>query len=324
MKLIGLVIVFISVVSVSTFAWAPKLGIFDSGGQTVELPRDVKDAVTSCRKAVQEALTKRVSRMSVDFPVGTKFGVEITPKKQRRSDTPSTPTLVDLQRSDRELARLFVDMFQPVGGDNIATCFADETTADAAKQAWKGDATASCRILSMDGRKAKKIKKNARGFAAKMSLEMDDEADTSGPFQLPKNCEVALFVAPGPKELLVIERICETAGMGTLVILLNARLWSIDKFATLTAKQLFLTDFQSVFCLTAAPQKEAPGCLLYRTFPFDWVLARKPSVGKPKTLLNYSERPTLEECKSAYDAIQVSELEKGFENIAENIATWLK
>ena len=43
---------------------------------TTNIPRDVKDAVSKCRSAMQEALKNHISRMDVEFPVGTKFGVE--------------------------------------------------------------------------------------------------------------------------------------------------------------------------------------------------------------------------------------------------------
>ncbi|KAG7351966.1 DUF1995 domain containing protein [Nitzschia inconspicua] len=198
---------------------------FGSGNQakssTATLPRDVKEAVSNCRQATQQALQNRLSRMDIEFPVGTKFGVEKTPTatktKKSASDTlgDGGPTQAILDRSNRELARLFVEMFQPVGGENIVVAFVEEELADAAKQKWKGDAGASSRILAMNRSKAKKkaAKKTtkAKGFAAKLAAEVgdDNEDKPSGPFQLPPKTEVALFVAPGPKELVVIDKICQ-------------------------------------------------------------------------------------------------------------------
>ena len=116
----------------------------------VSLPRDVKEAVSKCRAATQEALKSQISRMDIEFPVGTKFGVEKT-KKTKSSPVSDAPTKTILDQSDRELARLFVEMFQPVGGDHLCVVFNDQGLADLAKKQWKDDAGASCRFCSVLG-----------------------------------------------------------------------------------------------------------------------------------------------------------------------------
>ncbi len=294
--------------------------------QQDEFPKDVKDAVSKCRAAVQEALGQRLSRMDIEFPVGAKFGVEKqanNEKKQRTSrDEQGAPTRAVLDTSDRELARLFVEMFQPVGGEHIAVVFSDESLADEAKKAWKSDSTATCRILSTGRSKKKNAKKKKpQGFAAKMEAEVGNSA-SSGPFALPDGIEVALFVAPGPKELVQVEKTCNKVGMETLVVLLNARLSSIDNFGSDEAEKLFLQDFEPVFSLCAAPQEAAPACLLHRAFPNDWLVARKPKVGNPKVIATFSDRPTEEDCREAYDSIEVGDLEKNVEGVLENVAGW--
>ena len=330
------------------------------------LPRDVKDAVSKCRAATQEALKNRISRMDVEFPVGTKFGVEkdaVSKKKKsnkllpnnKKTTTTTTnsnvieggPTREQLDLSDRELARLFVEMFQPVGVENIVVAFTDQRLADQAKRKWKDDtSSSSCRILALNRRRMDKkkamaaAKKNKpKGFAAKLAAEVDDDTAASGggggggPFQLPETCEVALFVAPGPKELIVIEKICNQVGMGTLVILLNARLSLLQQqeqqqkvtiFGTKATEQLFTQDFESIFCLSAAPQEEAPNCLLYRAYPNDWILARKPKVGPPKPILQQTTKPTTQQCQHAYDSLELSDVEKGVETALENVAGWFR
>jgi len=237
-----------------------------------------------------------------------------------------------LDQSDRELARLFVEMFQPVGSDNIAVVFNNAGLAELAKNIWKSSYGANCRIMAIDrktgagkNKKGGKIKKGM-GFAAKMAAEVEESSDDiggGGPFDLPKNIEVALFVAPRKKELRQVEKICSKVGMGTLVILLNARLSTIDNLdSSNETEQLFTKEFQPVFTLAAAPQEQAPGCLLYRSYPNPWVLARKPKVGPPKPILTQDNKPTAEECKQANDALELSEVEKGIENVMENLAGW--
>ncbi|GAX23561.1 hypothetical protein FisN_14Hh261 [Fistulifera solaris] len=290
----------------------------DNNKNLPSLPKDVKEAVSKCREATQEALKNRISRMDIEFPVGTKFNVE---KSATKSKGP--PSLQDFQRSDRELARLFVDMFQPVGGDRIAVIFKDDDQAKQAKNLWKGDASAASRILALNRGKKQRTAKKSLGFANKLAAELEEEK-SSGPFSLPENIEVALFVSPGPKELVVVEKICDQVGDGTLVVLLNTRLASISNFGSTAATKLFTQTFESVFHLAAAPQDAAPNCLLHRAYPKDWVLARKPAVGPPKSMGRWSQRPTLEECASTFQSLQLSDVERGVENVVENVASWLK
>jgi hypothetical protein len=291
--------------------------------KTDNLPRDVKDAVTRCREATQEALKGQISRMDIEFPVGTKFGVEKTPKGNKMMKE-GAPNPNFLEQSDRELARLFVEMFQPVGGENIVVAFTEQSSADMAKKKWDDGFTS--RVMAMNRKKSNKNKKNKpKGFAAKLAAEVEDTpGDSSGPFELPQGTEVAIFVTPGPKELVVIEKICNQVGMGTLVVLLNARLSKVSNFGTDDAAKLFTQDFEPVFCLSAAPQAVAPDCLLYRAYPGEWVLARKPKVGQPKPLLSQKAKPTIEECQEAYDNLEMDDFEKGVENALENVAGWFR
>ena len=308
-------------------------------GLTCEVDRDgsaqrwPKEAVSKCRAATQEALKNRVSRMDIEFPVGAKFNVEPPPKRKKSatSSGDNSPTKEDLERSNRELARLFVDMFQPVGGEHLTVVFPEVHGADAAKKKWKGDSTAQCRIVSLDRRKSaassKKKKPKARGFAAKLAAEIEDDGSGSvgGPFRLPDNTEVAVFVSPGPKELVIVERVCQEVGMGTLVVLLNARLSTIKNFGTTAATNLFTKEFENVFHLAAfQPQEVAPNCLLHRSYPGQWSLARKPSVGAPKTILVTKDRPSADDAAIAFDNLEISDMEKGVENMVENVAGWFK
>ena len=302
---------------------------FKSKGLYANLPRDVKDAVSICRESVQKALQKRVSRMNVEMPVGAKFGVEQQKGKKKSSaanvinDDSNGVSRDTLEKSDRELARLFVDMFQPVGGENISVVFRETRQANAARRKWANDSTASCRITCVEkgstgknssgsGKKKKKM-----GFAAKLAAELD--SDVGGPFSLPKNCEVAIFVSPGPKELIAIERVCNQVGMGTLVILLNARIEKMEKVSS-----FFEENFEDIFHLAAAPQDVSPDCLMYRAYPEDWLLARKPKVGQPKVIAQQNNRFTSDECKISFENMEMGDFEKAAEGVLENVANWFR
>jgi len=297
---------------------------FGKSRSNKSFPKDVKEAVSRCRASVQEALGKRVSRMDIEFPVGANFGIEKLREKSAKQSSSGgdagVPTKALLDTSDRELTRIFVEMFQPLGGEAICVIFTDMALADKARSIWKDDSSATCRILSLGRKKSGASQKKTKGFAAKMAEEVDE--DEGGPFALPEKTELAIFVAPGPKELLVVEQVCNKAGMGTLVILLNARLASLSNFGTEAAKVLFLEQFEPVFSLCAAPQEVAPSCLLHRSYPNDWMMARKPKVGQPKLILEQCYRPTVENCKAAYDSMEIGELEQGVENVLENVAAW--
>ena len=291
--------------------------------------------------------------------MGTKFGIEknngINKRKGGKlasvlssvNDSSSTSGLTRdvLDTSDRELARLFVEMFQPLGGDHISVVFHDTNLAEAAQQAWKGDVGAECKITSLNkGKKVKSAlkemkskqgmsglgmgasgggkKSKKKAFATKMNEEFDDSS--SGPFRLPEGCELALFVSPSIKDLITIKSICEDVGMGTLVVLLNARLSLIESFGSEENEQFYKNEFESIFYLSVAPQQAAPGCLMHRSYPNDWIVARKPKSGAPKTIATYTDKPSEKELSDAYESIEVGDMEKATETILDNVSTWLK
>ena len=131
-------------------------------------------------------------------------------------------------------------------------------------------------------------------------------------------------MAPGPRELLAVERTCRAAGPGVAVLLLNARLSLVESYASEDARALF-DSFVPVWSLTAAPQGAAPGCLVHRAYPGPWVLARKPKVGPPKTFARKEGAPFTEgECAEAFAGVEVSGVERGAEKLAENVASWFK
>lgn len=288
-------------------------------------PRDVKEAVSRCRASVQAALQQRISRMDIEMPVGTNFGVEKKKgkKAKRAGQDDGGPTRDQLETSDRELARLFVEMFQPLGGEHISVVFNEASQAERAKISWRGDQSAKSKVLSMGRRKGgqtSKAKKKTKGFAAKLAAELGDDTTSSGPFKLPDQTEVALFVAPGPKELVIVEKICDEVGMATLVVLLNARLSALQSFGTERARHLFAEEFEPVFHLGAAPQEVAPGCLVHRAYPTDWLIARKPKVGQPKLLASHPSRPSEVEYANAFESEKTGELERGVEGLLSNVA----
>ena len=98
------------------------------------LPRDIKEVVNQMRASVQSALNNRVSRIDVDLPIGAEFGVEQGGETRKRG---AKLTVADVSKSDREVARLFVEMFEGTGLRPLVL-FTDEKQAVRAKELWPG------------------------------------------------------------------------------------------------------------------------------------------------------------------------------------------
>ena len=114
-------------------------GVSNRGGQTIAakeaaLPRDIKEVVNQMRASVQSALQARVSRIDVDLPIGAEFGVEQGGETRKRG---AKLTSADVSKSDREVARLFVEMFEGTGLRPLVL-FSDEKQAVRAKELWPG------------------------------------------------------------------------------------------------------------------------------------------------------------------------------------------
>ena len=103
---------------------------------------------------------------------GANFGVEKKSSKNKQKGNLSSLTADEsdeaylsqekLETSNRELARLFVEMFQPLGSSHICAVFNDELLADQARQRWSNDISIECNIAAID-RKGKR----SRGGIAK-------------------------------------------------------------------------------------------------------------------------------------------------------------
>ena len=71
----------------------------------VAYPVTLKQVVSRMTKMTQNALRGRNSRMQVELPPGVDFGVEVAKKSEGAKD---------IKKSNREAARLFGEMFQPL------------------------------------------------------------------------------------------------------------------------------------------------------------------------------------------------------------------
>ena len=79
-----------------------------------ELPTSVKVAISDMTGATQAALQSRCSRMDVELPPGVELGVEKGSKATSglfNEGGDADAAIASVMRSDRELARLYVEMF---------------------------------------------------------------------------------------------------------------------------------------------------------------------------------------------------------------------
>ena len=128
--------------------------------------------------------------------------------------------------------------------------------------------------------------------------------------RVPPDTEVLFVVAPSVGQLTVVQNFCESVGMDRLVILLNAR--SLDdgqQAASVPECSFFDDEFVHVAAFATNPVQLHEGqasigdepMMLWRSFPEDWVLARKPSFGPPVVVLTSEERPTIAAMQAAID-----------------------
>ena len=278
------------------------------------LPRDIKEVTNQLRGSVQAGLQARLSRMDVDLPIGADFGIERGEKRRKAGVIGAE----DVVRSDRELARLFVEMFDGTGIKPLVV-FSDEAQAKRAKELWPG---VEARVAALGGAsppappvKQKKVSKKKSGgggggFGAAAAAP-PSAAPTRALSAVPPATEVLFAVRPGPAQLDAIRAFSEASGMDRLVVLLNARVDTLPAeyapFAeSFTNAYTFVTDPTGA---AAAAQKEGGGgggadaapAVLWRAYPDEWVVATKPKLGPPKQVATLSSRPSTETIDAAIE-----------------------
>ena len=241
------------------------------------VPKDIKGTVSQMRDSVQKALEGRVSRMDVELPVAAKFGVE----NDKQSEKEKGIRGYALQKSDRELARLFIEMFDPIG-ESVVVAFADQVQAETALEKW---ATIKGTVISIPQKQ-----KSKGGFGAKGA---DAEVDLQTAAALQK-AEVVLVVAPTKSEWDWVERVCKEKGNACCIILLNARLHAAA-FKSLNQKDYIKTQFKPIYQLRPLlePDGGVKGVegILVHTYPEGYLVARKPKVGPPNVLWEGQTKP---------------------------------
>ena len=269
------------------------------------------------KDAVQTALQNRISRIDVELPLGVELGIESEQKRKRGAKLSGEAVL----QSDRELARVFLGMFEGTGLKPLVL-FSEAALVEQANQKWLPED--GVRVLCLDPARAAggatvKIKKPAssKGFggggAAAGEGEGEGEEGAGAAGGVPADAEVVFAVAPGQKQMAALQEFCENSGMDRLVILLNARLQSNVAVPAAT-RDYFVGEFTQVYAFVTEPLAERaaevagggggelPPVVLWRAFPGEFVLAKKPAIGAPTELLRSADRPSDDEMREAIAA----------------------
>ncbi len=268
------------------------------------LPRTTSEMVDQLRGSVQAALQARTSRMVVELPAGFDFGVETKQKGEAG---------LSAERSDRELARLFLEMFDGTGIDPVVL-FSNGAQVSTCKRRWTEKH--SSRVFALYGDSAappsplsKAKAKRGKGAAAKskgggggFGAPPPPPPEASGLARVPSSAEVTFVVDPRQAQLAALRDFCESNGDERLVVLLNPRALggvaaagdeSLSEIADRELAGYFCADrFEPAFVFrTTAAQGEGETAVLWRAFPDPYVLARKPKIGPPRELLREGSMP---------------------------------
>jgi hypothetical protein len=103
----------------------------------VSYPVKTSNVLTKMTQTTQKALQDRTSRMEIELPPGSDFGVEASSKqgKASRRDPTKESNTDRLKRSNREATRLVADMFSAISSQTVAL-FPSEAEASDARVKW--------------------------------------------------------------------------------------------------------------------------------------------------------------------------------------------
>ena len=115
---------------------------------TINYPIKTSNVLTKMTQSTQKALQDRTSRMEIELPPGSDFGVEASGKQGSKRGVGNNETPANqLKRANREAARLVADMFSSISSSTVAL-FPSEGEASDARVKW--GATFRGQLYSID------------------------------------------------------------------------------------------------------------------------------------------------------------------------------
>jgi len=240
-----------------------------------KLPESPKQLAAQMSVAVQSALKGQCRLLEVRLPDGLCFGLFGKPPGKQMLGDPDDALIPAVQeQADRELAWLFVEMFQSYG-DACCVVFPDSKAAKAAERDWSSTPLTPRvvgSLFELQGRR-----KAAAGFGGSRPK---GSAGGAAP-------QVIVLVRPKASDVKAVER-----PEGGVVVLLNAGKWHQKR------------GYEAVYALQDNPHPGWRGGLLFRSYPSSWSLGVAGKVGAPRIYGSQDGRPTLEEIDRGFEAVK--------------------
>lgn len=285
--------------------WCPSsLGLVLQMKTVSAAPITIKSVVSKLTQSCQKALEDKCSRMEIELPPAVDWGIEMkkptaatSPISSSSSSRPATGGLERTKKSNREAARLFVEMFSAL---QSTTCVLFPTELEATEvrsnPAWR---TFKGACLSMEAGKDKAGygKLRSRRFSAE-----EQEAvlmGTDGVY-IPDGVEVLIVAGPRAKDLKHIQRASERLGDGVCIIVLNGRIDAVKAASRKTQAQesegsegkeegkldWFDETFVNVFHYAPPATPLARELLLYHEYKGEWTVSERKAAAQEPSLLD--------------------------------------
>lgn len=285
-------------------------GIFggDEGEETFEVPKDVSALVSGLKASTENTLNQAIGRLDVELPPAYQLGVEGQKKKGRLlNDKVLKDDRREVARGDRELARVFVEMMQPVA-DGLVVAFRTKSLARKAEKEWK--------LTSGEGKIISFPEKVKSAFAEEVGAPIQFRRALNN-----ANCQCLIVVAPYLDQLRLVNELSNEVQDKMGIFLLNARIHGVDRTTLKMPPRL-----RRELCNTFKPtyhvrflDANRKNSLLFHMMGQEsgspWIVAQQRELigGQPVTqeVLRADNQPTSEEIAKAFEAYDAKEKDVG-------------
>eukprot|EP00931_Biecheleriopsis_adriatica_P076021 TRINITY_DN49776_c0_g1_i1.p1 TRINITY_DN49776_c0_g1~~TRINITY_DN49776_c0_g1_i1.p1 ORF type:complete len:379 (+),score=98.99 TRINITY_DN49776_c0_g1_i1:36-1172(+) len=272
-----------------------------------EVPKDVSALVEGLRMSTEASLNQRCSRLDVELPPAYRLGVEGDKKKSDLVEEKAAKELKEIARGDRELARIFVEMLQPIGA-GVVVAFRTKALAAAARKAWKL-APEEGTVIAFPDMNKKSAFATEVGVPSQFKQKLREDLA----------CQCLIVVSPYLDQLRLVEDLGNTVQDQMGIVLLNARISGKDRKMSRVPPKLqaalqevydpsyhirFLERKNGVLFRMRLPNGEAP-----------WIVAQQRDLfgGQTATqeVLRTDEEPSPQEIEAAFERYDSKEKDTG-------------